>query len=69
MSLSKEQRAHDLAIESVKIAYDLRKTEYLAIAQNEINAGNSVKIEIPFDPYNEYQAFYSAILSGLESDG
>ncbi|WP_301389236.1 hypothetical protein [Enterococcus entomosocium] len=68
MSLTNEQRAHDLAIASLEIMYDQEKTKLLSLAKNESRRGNDITVDIEFDPYIEYQKLYGLILKEINKD-
>jgi len=65
MSLTNEQKAHDLAIASLYIQYDIEKTKLLNIGKNEASAGNDISIDISFDPFISYQKLYSVALQAF----
>lgn len=65
MSLTNEQKAHDLAIASLYIQYDIEKTKLLNIGKNEALAGNDISIDISFDSFISYQKLYSVALQAF----
>ncbi len=60
MSLSNEQRAHDLAIASLPYMKEL--------VEQEIRSGNELNFDIYFDIYFEYKKMYDLILDAVNRD-
>lgn len=65
MDLSNEQIAHDIAIASLPIKYDIEKTKTLNHAGNMMKSGGVVEADISFDSIVEYKAIYSSVLKFL----
>lgn len=65
MTLTNEQRAHDLAIATLPIKYDINKVKHLNLAENESKQGNDITVDISFDGYIEYIKLYNAYLSAF----
>ncbi|MGX7252723.1 hypothetical protein [Enterococcus raffinosus] len=67
MELSKERIAHDIAVSSLAIQYDLNKTIALNKAENERkhNPEADISVDISFDALEAYTETYNAVIEEL----